>query len=118
MTLTTDDNGVWNRFMGAVAAFGRAKKPVPEPALPPATWVSKTKTSIKRSTEQASALADEEKIEIEAGQVIVSDHDETVGNHCKLSGVSLDGKPLADVDWFVWSEHFDRTRPAETRLVS
>ncbi len=79
----------------------------PEP-IERISWAATARTHLKRSTNLAAKLSDAEKIEVQPGALITTERNKPFEKHEKLSGVSLEGKPLGPTDWFISPGHWEK----------
>lgn len=73
------------------------------------SWTANCATFLKGRKELAGALALDERIQVRAGDTLIAQHFEPEGDHYKLSGAELNGRPLPKPGWFIYTSHWVAT---------
>jgi len=72
----------------------------------PMSWLANSDTFLKATTDLASALPNEQKHQVRAGDKMTVDRREAHGAYSRVFGVHLNGRPLSD-PWFILRAHWD-----------
>jgi hypothetical protein len=93
----------------------RHKPAVQKPQL--ISWVATSPTHLKRSTDAALSLADEDKRAVNPGDTLSCTKSTPVGIHVALSDATLQGQQIGS-GWFIFPAHWQTQQMEEKRLLA